>query len=462
MSFVEELKQAAGFTKPLPGGTTHGASAYSLKTTNLKDQKMRPVKWLVRYLIPKGMFTLLAGHGGAGKSSLLAHMVASLTRGKAPFGLDFDVGPPMNVAIYNCEDAVDEVLVPRLVAAGADLSRVTLINGTTDSAGKTDSFSLLNIPELEEYHREKAFDLIIIDPISSTIGNAGANDNSETDIRPLLEALCAFCERTKVSAIGVKHLGKGERDTAAMRVLGSVAYSSVARMVLSLTIDPDDKDRRILARSKTNLPVGEPVGVTFRTEQPPNAMELIRKNNPDLSPEDAQELAAQMYRCTDFQPWNGDIESLVNTGNAKKPYSMDRSTKKSTAAAWMRDFLSDGPRHSRIVVSRGNATLGFDFTLDWWRAVLQDVLGGVTKKVGKDWDWALDNDSSSAQELTQDESVDMTEFLASTAQRAAKDASEASEVGNEPEKKEDGWETHTPLPEFAADLATDTELGMSA
>lgn len=459
MSFIDDLKQIAGNPKILPSENAPGTGCYSLKTTDLSDIKMRPVKWLVPNLIPKGMFTLVAGHGGGGKSSMLAHFAACLSRGETPFGLSNAIAEPMTVAIYNCEDAVEEVLVPRLLAAGADLSKIILIQGIVDEAGNSIPFGLNQMAVVAEHHRKRAFDVLIIDPISSTIGNAGGNDNSETDIRPMLESLCLFCEQTKVSAIGVKHLGKGDRDTAAMRVLGSVAYSSVARMVLSLTKDPEDQERRILARSKTNLPVSGSSGITFRTESPPNAMAIIAENNPDLSPEDAEALAAQMYHCTDFQPWDGDIESLVNSGNAHKPDTLDRNSKKSAAAAWMNDFLLDGPKHSTQVVSSGNSALGFTFRFDWWRGILQDLLGGQVRKLGKEWFWASEGGFGDESEPTKDDLAVIDEVFAN-AQQTLQECETESEAAT---MKEDSRETHTPSVEFAGVLSEnrDTEPGLN-
>lgn len=221
-------------------------------------------------------------------------------------------------------------------------------------------------------------------------GNAGANDNSETDIRPLLELLAMFADKTGVAVIGVKHMGKGERENATMRTLGSVAYTSVPRMVLALTSDPNDKDRRILGRSKTNLPVFGDKGFSFTTENPPDARDIVRDDAPDMDAEEAEALAAQMYRCTGFQPWDGDIDRLVSP---EKQSGRSERTNEALAKGsdFLKDYLKQGPKNSLTCVDDGNEACGLNCGLDWWRRKVFNPLGGKSVKSGKEWVWSLTN-----------------------------------------------------------------------
>ena len=85
---------------------------------------MRPTRWLWNEdggRIPAGEITLTAGPGGVGKSTFHAWLIAKITTGTLP-GIHF--GKPASCIIAAQEDSWAQTIVPRLVAAGADLDRV--------------------------------------------------------------------------------------------------------------------------------------------------------------------------------------------------------------------------------------------------------------------------------------------------------------------------------------------------
>ena len=84
----------------------------------------RNVRWLWRGWVPLKMLSILVGLPGRGKTTLAELIAADVTRGR----LDGDLlGGSANVLIVSYEDAIAEVLVPRLIAADADLHRVEFV-----------------------------------------------------------------------------------------------------------------------------------------------------------------------------------------------------------------------------------------------------------------------------------------------------------------------------------------------
>ena len=86
--------------------------------------KSRPPRWAWRNRIVLGSLNLLLGNEGVGKGTLVAWIIARLTRGELPGNLN---GRPASVGVIGDEDSFDDVWVPRLYAAGADVDRVHLI-----------------------------------------------------------------------------------------------------------------------------------------------------------------------------------------------------------------------------------------------------------------------------------------------------------------------------------------------
>ena len=95
--------------------------------TYYSDVKSEPLKWLWYPYIAIGKITLLQGDPGDGKSTMMMHFIAELSKGGAtPDGVAF--GRPHKI-IYQCsEDKAGDTIKPRLEAAGADCRNIAFIN----------------------------------------------------------------------------------------------------------------------------------------------------------------------------------------------------------------------------------------------------------------------------------------------------------------------------------------------
>jgi RecA-family ATPase len=94
--------------------------------------RIRParVRWLWQDRLAVGTLALLAGREGVGKSILAYWLVAVITRGVLP---GEHHGQPKAVLVAASEDSWEHTIVPRLMAAGADLDlvyRVEVITST--------------------------------------------------------------------------------------------------------------------------------------------------------------------------------------------------------------------------------------------------------------------------------------------------------------------------------------------
>ena len=90
----------------------------------LDDIPVRDVSWLVEGLLPQGEVSLLGADGGTGKGIWQAQLVAYVTAGKTSGFFPQPPGQTGRVLIFAGEDDPSKVLKARLMAAGADMSRV--------------------------------------------------------------------------------------------------------------------------------------------------------------------------------------------------------------------------------------------------------------------------------------------------------------------------------------------------
>lgn len=204
------------------------------------------IEWLWRDFLPLGNLSLIYGTEGDGKSTLTAMIAAMATQGNLPGALK---GQPTNVEIFAYEDDAAAVLVPRLLAAGADLNRVWIHGGDLS----TEPLTLPDDAEaLGHALVSRGSKLVIVDPLPDAL-REGLKDSNNGDVRKALVPLQVMAQMTGAAVVGVTHPNKGSTD-AANKVMGSKAWRSVPRSVILYGRDPDDLDgdTRIAAVSKAN------------------------------------------------------------------------------------------------------------------------------------------------------------------------------------------------------------------
>lgn len=220
---------------------------------NGADLTPEPVRWLWTDWLARGKLHILAGAPGQGKTTIALAMAATVTiGGRWPDGSRCQPG---NVLIWSGEDDPADTLLPRLLAAGADKSRVYFVSGTRLN-GEVQSFDpARDMTELETQALAiGGVSLIMVDPVVSAVAG---DSHKNTEVRRALQPLVDLASRMDASAVGISHFSKGGQGSdPASRVVGSIAFTAVARVVLvaaKVKSEDGNSDRRILARGKSNI-----------------------------------------------------------------------------------------------------------------------------------------------------------------------------------------------------------------
>jgi hypothetical protein len=140
------------------------------KAPALQNVEMTAIEWLWPDRFAIGKLGLLVGLPDEGKGQILADMAARVTRGDE-WPCSEGRAPQGNVILLSAEDDASDTVVPRLVAAGADLDRVEIVNMVRDIS-KRRMFSLVtDLPLLrEKIAAVRNVKLVIIVPISAYLG----------------------------------------------------------------------------------------------------------------------------------------------------------------------------------------------------------------------------------------------------------------------------------------------------
>jgi len=190
--------------------------------------KELPKHWGGRFV--EGTHTLLVGEPEAAKSSLMLDLAARVSKGDY-WPLSEERAPLGDVIILSSEDDPQTVMLPKLKAMGADLSRIHPL--------KLDvPFTIAQAGRLKQWlQRFPAAKLIEIDPLLSFTGDLGVN--APGVIRPALEALARAAPNCII--LGLSHLNKQEDRSALTRILGSTDFRALARSILVNVHWPQDE-----------------------------------------------------------------------------------------------------------------------------------------------------------------------------------------------------------------------------
>ena len=227
------------------------------KLINMNDVEIEQVEWLWEGYIPVGKLTILQGDSGKGKTMAMLNLIAAFTTGRDlldPPGSP-QIREPINVIYQTAEDGLADTVKPRLVAAGADCSRVSVIYEGERMLSMTDERLIWAI-------RETDAGLVVLDPIQAYLGE-NVDMHRANEVRPRLKHLGDIAAVNSCGMVLIGHLNKKDSGKPEYRGLGSIDFTAAARSVILCAESPRDRDVRVLASTKCSLTY-PPDPVAFR------------------------------------------------------------------------------------------------------------------------------------------------------------------------------------------------------
>lgn len=273
--------------------TNASTGSRTLLGRNLGTVQPRSIHWLWTGSIPKGYITIFAGETGAGKTTVLADVVARITTG-SPWPGEFSAQPgesaqcpkpnrePARVLWLGSEDGIEEMTVPRLMACGANLNNVVEIQGAMQQ-GMRNTFSLQD--DIEQvgkwltYAREEEndpFAMLVVDPVTSYLPGQKQRKvdlNDAGQLRTVLEPWLILAQKHRIAIVCVTHFAKDTTRAMLHRVLGSAAFAQTCRSLIAVIDRPATDEHepgpheRAMLQVKTNLPDHPGGAWKFSTEK---------------------------------------------------------------------------------------------------------------------------------------------------------------------------------------------------
>lgn len=306
----------------------------------LADVEPTTVEWLWRPWIPLGKLTILEGESGVAKSTMTMDWAALVSRGNPWPMTTVDGVPqrpnraePAGVVLVGIEDDAEDTIVPRLIAADADRSRIFTMAQPTDDNGDPVPFVIPeDVNRLRRAIEVANARLVVIDPITAFLSTKQVKAGDDPSTRQALMPLVNIARETRCAIVLVRHLNKSTGMDAKHRGSGSMAYTALARSVI-LAGELKDADgtgaTHAIARTKGNLG-RDPDTLGYALRNAPD--------NPDIS----------------TMQWAGSLDinanQLVGADSAKDKAGRKAAPVREQAEDAIRLLLANGPMNAGDVI----------------------------------------------------------------------------------------------------------------
>ena len=319
-----------------------------LRLINMENVAVEKVEWLLYPFIPYGKVTIIQGDPGEGKTTMVLQIIAKLTKGEPVLPvIDGEEEPaeraePVNVIYQTAEDGLGDTIKPRLLAAGADCSKVLVIDDSEQPLTMLDE-------RLEQAIRQTNAHLVVLDPIQSFLG-AEVDMHRANEIRPLMKRVSALAGKYHCAIVLIGHMNKNSTGKSSYRGLGSIDFQAAARSVLIVGRVKNEPEIRVVCHVKSSLaPEGK--SIAFRLDKD-NGFEWIGEY--DISADD------------------------LLSGN-------NRGQKIKEAKEFLVEILADGAVEQNVIIKESESRGIKGKTL--WNA--KKALGIQSIKLGGHWSWVL-------------------------------------------------------------------------
>jgi putative DNA primase/helicase len=342
------------------------------------DIVIKPKQWLWTGHLLRGAQELLSGLPGLGKSQLQIDLIARVSKG-LPWPNGDKAIAPANVIMMTAEDTLDQEVVPRLRAAGANLERVHILKGIKVD-GKDRQFLLgEDLLALEgEVAEVGDVALITLDPITAYMGGT-LDSHKTTEVRSQLGPLKDFAERLNVAVSTITHPAKNTSQKAIDQFIGSQAFIAAGRIghvcIKEFTDDEEGKatGRILFTHAKHNPSIEMPT-LAFRVAEV------------TVGQDDERNSITAPHVVWDKDAVNITADEAVQAARAASDGGK-KSTEQKEAQAFLKETLAGAkPIAARDIYATG-ATLGF--SEDQLKRAKAKLRGIISEKTGEGWTWQL-------------------------------------------------------------------------
>lgn len=244
-------KTERSYTTTTEHGKVTPKAVHRLDMLSINDVEEKIPEWLISGYIPRHQITVMAGDGGAGKTTAWCDIAGSVSSGRPCFleraiPEDFAVREPGKVLFFSSEDSPEYTLKSRLIKAGANLKNIFTIS-LKDERFAEIKFNSDLLEQLIAYHKP---DLVIFDPIQSFIP-PDIQMGQRNAMRSCLNPLIGLGEKYGTTFLVIVHANKQSGVYGRKRIADSADIWDIARSVMMIG-NTAEQGIRYISHEKSN------------------------------------------------------------------------------------------------------------------------------------------------------------------------------------------------------------------
>lgn len=285
-------------------------NGHRLLFRSMDEVEEENIDWIYYPYLARGELTILEGDPGLGKSYLMQMICSHVCDGRSLPSVKRMKSVQGRVVYFDVENSSGSVTKKRLVDNGTENLKNFIQVEEPFSIDDEDA-----LDEIYEYFDQHRPVIAVFDTINTYIGGADAFKSHE--VQQTLINFKEIAKRFNCSVVVLRHLTKSSKERALYRGQGSIAFTGMARVVITVGTMPDEEDMRAMAVTKINV-APCPQALTFSINALPDT--LKRQNR-------------SKFEWGEFVDTTS--EELVNANNVV-------TGERKAAVEFLQDILDDG------------------------------------------------------------------------------------------------------------------------
>lgn len=285
-------------------------------TISLADVEEEQLDWIWYPYLARRELSILEGDPGLGKSYLAQMIGAAIVDGKSLPSMKMHKPIKGKVAYFDLENSAGTVTKARLVDNGCKNLRDYYQDERVFRIDDEEAIERV----YEGLERVKP-DVVVFDTINSYVGKADTNNGR--DVQQAMSHFIEIARRFNCATLVLRHLTKSTKEKALYRGQGSIAFSGMARVVMTVGQHPEEEEVRVMAVTKLNV-TKRPKALTFEIKSLPDTLQKQDRSK---------------FVWGDFV----DLTSDDITISVPTPNGQGRKRNEETEE-FLREMLDDGPK----------------------------------------------------------------------------------------------------------------------
>lgn len=233
-------------------------------TTSMADVEEEQLDWVWYPYLARRELTILEGDPGLGKSYLAQMIGLHIVDGKRLPAVKAHRPVKGKVVYFDLENSAGTVTKARLVDNGCKNLHNYFQEEQVFQIDDEDAMDRV-YTALERVRP----DMVVFDTLNTYIGKADVHKASET--QQAMKHFVEIARRFNCSTVVLRHLTKSTKERAIYRGQGSIAFTGMARVVITVGQHPEDEDLRVMAVTKLNV-TKRPDALTYQIQSLPDTL----------------------------------------------------------------------------------------------------------------------------------------------------------------------------------------------